>query len=103
EEDAQHHEQLDADEQHPHAHPGAERDSINRERLAAKAGERGARVGERIHPDAEPRDAVAAADSDEAENQDDDDADRLEVLEHAEVQHDDDANEDFKDQDELAL
>ena len=44
--------------------PGAERNGVNRKRLAAQARERGAGVGERVHPDAEPRDPVAAGDAD---------------------------------------
>ena len=76
----QHQQQLDADEQHADAHAGAQRDRVDRERLAAQAGERRARVGERVDADAEPRDAVAAGDADQAEEQDDDDPERLEVL-----------------------
>jgi hypothetical protein len=69
--DAQHDQQLDADQQHADAHAGAQRDRVDRERHPAQARERGARVGEGIHPDAEPRDTVAAADPDEREQQDD--------------------------------
>ena len=76
--------------------PGAQRDGVNRERLAAQAGERRARIGERVHADAEPGDAVAAGDADQAEDQDDDDPERLVVLQHAEVQHHDRADEDLE-------
>ena len=103
EEDAEHQEQLDADEQHADAHAGAERNRVNRKRHAAEAGERGARVGERVDPDAEPRHAVAAGDADEAEEQDDRDLQRAHVLEHAKVDHHDGADEELEQQDELAL
>ncbi len=103
EQDAQHQQQLDADEQHSNAHPGAERDSVDRKRHAAQARERRARVGEGIDADAEPRDAVAAGDADEAEDQDHDDLHRVHVLEHAEVDHHDGADEQLEEQDELAL
>ena len=69
--------------------PALQRNRVDRERLAAQAGERGARVGERVDADAEPGDAVAAGDADQAEEQDDDDAHRLEVLEQPEVDDDD--------------
>ena len=69
EQDDQHHEQLDADEQHADAHAGLQRDGVAGERLAREAGEGGARIGEGVHPDAEPGHAVAAGDADEAEEQ----------------------------------
>ena len=103
EQDAEHQQQLDADEQHADAHPGAERDGVDRKRHAAQAGERGARVGERIDADAEPRHAVAAGDADEAEEQNDRDLQRVHVLEHAEVDHHDGADEELEEKDELAL
>ena len=103
EQDAEHQEQLDADEQHADAHPGAERNGVDRKRHASQAGERGARVGERVDADAEPRHAVAAGDADEAEEQDDGDLQRVHVLEHAEVDHHDRADEQLEEEDELAL
>ncbi len=69
--DAQHDEQLDADQHHADAHARLERDRVAGERLAVEAGERGARVGEGVDADAEPRHAVAAGDADQAEEQDD--------------------------------
>ena len=69
--DAQHQQQLDADQQHADAHARSQRNRVDRERLAAQAGERRARVGEGVDADAEPRDAVAAGDADQAEEQDD--------------------------------
>src|SRR5262249_46122954 len=79
EQDAEHHEELDTDEQHADAHAGAKRDRVDRKRLPAKARERRARIGKRVHANAEPGDAVAAGDADEREDQDDweRDADRL--------------------------
>jgi hypothetical protein len=101
--DAQHHEQLDADERHADAHARLERDGVAGVGLALEAREGRARVRERVDADAEPGDAVAAADADEAEEQDDDDLGRLEVPQGAEVDRDDGADEDLEDEDELAL
>ena len=69
----EHEQQLDRDEHHADAHARLQRDVAHRERLAAKAGKRRARVGQRVDADAVPRHAVAAADADQAEEQDDDD------------------------------
>ena len=71
--------------------------------MPAKAGERRARIGKRVHADAEPRDAVAPRDAYEAEEQDHGDLQRVEVLEHAEVEHHDHADEHLEEQDELPL
>ena len=60
EQDAEHQQQLDADEQHADAHAGLERDLVAGVRLAAEAGERRAGVGEGVDPDAEPGHRVAA-------------------------------------------
>ena len=103
EEDAQHHEQLDADQQHPDAHPGPQRDLVEGKRLAAQARERRAGVRVRVDPDAEPRDPVAPRDSDQAEQQDHRDLQRLEVPQEAEVQDHDHADERLEEQQELAL
>ena len=83
--------------------PALERDGVDRVRLAREAGERGARVREGVDADAEPRDAVAAGDADQAEEQDDRDLHRGEVLQHAEVEDHDHADEQLEEQDELAL
>ena len=56
--------------------PALQRNRITGERLAAQAGERRARVGERVHANAEPRHAVAAGDADQAERQNDGDLER---------------------------
>ncbi len=101
--DAQHQQELDADQQHPDAHAGAERNGVNGIRHALETGERRPRVRERVHPDAEPGDAVAAADPDQTEEQNDHDLHRVHVLEHAKVKHHDHADEELEDQDELAL
>ena len=60
EQDDQHQQQLDADQQHADAHARLERDGVAGKRQPAEAGERGPGVGEGVHPDAEPRHAVAA-------------------------------------------
>ena len=103
EQDAEHQEQLDADQQHADRHPRLERDGVDGEGLAPQAGEGRARVGEGVDADAEPGDAVAAGDADQAEEQDDDDPARLEVQQETEVQDHDDPDEDLEQQDELAL
>ena len=69
--DEEHQHELGGDEQHADRHAGLERDVVRRERLAAQRRERGARVGEGVDADAEPRHAVAAGDADEAEDDDD--------------------------------
>jgi len=107
EQDAQHQQQLDADEQHADAHAGTQRDGVDRERLALEAGEGGARVGEGVDADAEPGDAVAAGDADQAERQDDrqGDADRppRHRVEPPVVGADDHRDERPQHEDELAL
>jgi hypothetical protein len=80
--DDQHHHQLDADQQHTDAHPGAERDLITGIRLAPKAGECSPRVGKGVDPDAEPGDRIAARDADQAEEQDDRDLGRRKASHH---------------------
>jgi hypothetical protein len=103
EQDAEHQEQLDADEEHPHAHARLERDRVDGKRLAREAREGGAGVRERVDSHAEPRHPVAAADADQAEGEDDQHLRRVELQQHAEVEHDDDADERFEDQQELTL
>ena len=103
EEDAQHQEELHADEEHPDAHARLERDGVDRQRPAREARERRPRVREGVDPHAEPRDAVAPADADEAEQEDDQDAHGLEPEQDAEVEDDDEPDEDLEDQEELAL
>src|SRR5262249_38758015 len=67
--DAEHHEQLDANQQHPDAHACLKRNKVAGIRLAAKAREGGSRVGEGIYPNAEPCHRIASEDTDDAENQ----------------------------------
>ena len=104
---AQHQEQLDADEQHADAHARAQRDRVNRVGLAAQAGKRRARIGEGVDPDAEPRHAVAAGDADQREKQDDRQGQDDRLTGHrrqpTEIRGDDDRDEAPQDQDELAL
>ena len=64
---AEHDQQLNADQHHANAHAGLERNGINRIRLAAQSGKCRPRIGKRVHPDAEPRHTVAAGDADQAE------------------------------------
>ena len=83
--------------------PARERDGVDRVRLAPQAGERGPGVREGVDADAEPRDAVAAGNADQAEEQDDRDLHRGEMLQHVEVEDHDHADEQLQQQDELAL
>ena len=83
--DHEHHQQLDADQQHADAHAGLERDLIDRERLAAQRREGGAAVGVGVHADPEPRHRVGAEDADHRPHQDQQHLAGALVLEHAEV------------------
>ena len=105
--DAQHDQQLDADQHHADAHARLERNGINGIGLAAQSGERRARVGKGVDPDAEPRHAVAARDADQAEQQDNrqGDSDRFpgNGSQPSEVRRNDDRDEGPQHQDEFAL
>ena len=59
--DAKHDEQLDRDQHHADAHARLQRNGIDGIRLAAQSGEGGARVGEGVDANTEPRHSVAAA------------------------------------------
>ena len=63
----EHHQELDTDEHHADAHTCFERRVVNRIGLAAEARKSGAGVSEGVDANAEPRDAVAAGDADQAE------------------------------------
>src|SRR4029077_17966154 len=98
-----HQDQLDADQHHADAHASFERDFVNRIGLAAQAGKCSARVGKRVHANAEPGHAVAAGDADHAEEQDDEDAHGLIFQEQAKIEHDDDCDESLEQEDEFSL
>jgi hypothetical protein len=87
----------------PRDYAGLQRDGVGRERLAAQGGEGRPRVGEGVDPDAEPGDAVAAGDADQAEDQDRDHLGQVEAAQGVEVDEDHDADEDLEQEDELAL
>ena len=87
--DAQHQEQLNADQQHADAHSGLQRNGITGIWLAVQAGERSTRVGKSVDPNPEPGHAKAAADSDQAEEQNDGNLDGVEVLQKSEVKNND--------------
>ena len=80
---------------------------IDRIRLAAEAGEGGAGIGEGVDANAEPGDAVAAGDADEAEEKNDGqrEGDRFagNGREPAEIENDDDGDEDPEEHQEFAL
>ena len=107
EQDEEHDQQLDADQHHADAHAGLQRNVVDRIGLAGQAGESGARVGEGVDPNAEPRHAVAARDSDQAEEKNDGQRDGNRLIrhrrQHAEIEHDDDGDEEPQDQQEFAL
>ena len=92
-----------AHQQHADAHARLDRDRVDRIGQALEAREGGAGIGEGVDPDPEPGDPVAAEDADHAEEQDDDDLDRLEVLQDPEVEDDDHRDEQLQDHEELAL
>ncbi len=83
--------------------PALMRDGVKLEGLAAQAGEGGAGVGEGVDADAEPGHPVAPGDTDEAEQKDDDHADRGEMQQDAVVENDDRADENLENEEELAL
>ena len=103
EQNRQHQHELDRDQQHADAHARAERNRVARIRLAPQRGERRPRIRKGVDANAEPGNAIAAADADQAEEQDHDHFRGREVLEHAEVERDDRPDEHFQEQDELAL
>jgi hypothetical protein len=103
EQDREHHQQLDADQQHADAHARLERDLVDRERLALERGERRAAVRERVHADAEPRHAVRAEDAQHREREDGEHADGVQVLQEAEVVDDAGADEELEHHEQLAL
>src|SRR6266566_6356236 len=109
-----HQEQLDADQQHPDAHAGFQWNRMVRVWFSGQARERGAGVRERVHPDAEPGYPVAAGDSDEAEQQNDEHLARRKAAHHgagrvrrlrqrAEVQRHDRADKEPQNQQEPTL
>jgi hypothetical protein len=87
----------------PDAHAGAQRDGEDGIRLALEARERRARVRVGVDEDAEPGDPVASEDTDDAEQDDDRDAHRVEAAQRAEVRDHDRADEDLQKHEELAL
>ncbi len=103
EQNAKHDQQLNTDQHHADAHARLERNSVDGIRLAFEPGERRARVGEGVHANAEPRHTVAASDAHQAEEQNDDDPVHQQMFQDAEVQHDNDGDKRFKNQDELSL
>src|SRR5262249_7865872 len=101
--DAEHDQQLDADQDHPDAHARAQRNRVARIRLPAQAGEGGPRVRERVDPDPVPGHAIAARDADDTEQKNDDYLDDFQLLKIAEVENDDNADEYLEDEKKLAL
>ena len=83
--------------------PDFERNLINRKRFAGQRSEGGARVGEGVYANAEPGHAVAAADPDQAEPENDGHAHGFHVLEDAKIKQNDDGNEGPQQKDEAAL
>src|SRR4030095_13309583 len=67
--DAEHDQQLNADQHHADAHSSFERDRIERIWFALKTGKRRSGVCKGIDPDAKPGNSIAAGDANEAEKQ----------------------------------
>src|SRR5207302_1753398 len=101
--DDEHHEQLNADQHHANAHAGFKGNFIDGEWLARESSERGARIREGIYANAEPCHAVAARNTNHAEQQDDDHAHGFILQEHTEVEDDDDRDESPQQQQEFSL
>ena len=103
----EHDQQFDADQHHADAHAGLQRNVVDGIRLARQSGERGARVGESVHPNAEPGHPVTSRDPDQAENQNDrqSDGDRLirHGRQHAEIKHDHDRDKEPQNQQKFSL
>src|SRR6185369_8278985 len=102
-ENAEHDEQLDADQHHPNAHTGFERDRVKRIRLALEARKSSSRVCKSVDANAEPRHTVAAADSHQAEQEYDDHPHRFKLQQQAEVQGNDHRDECLENENELPL
>ncbi len=104
---AKHDEQLDRDQHHADAHAGLQRNGVNRIRLAAQSGKCGARIGVGVDANTEPRHAVAADDTDDAEQKNDRQGNRDRLTgnrrQPSEVSQDDDRDERPQDHQELAL
>ena len=94
---------LDADKHHANAHAGIQRNFVDGIGLAAETGKGRARIGEGVYANAEPSHAIAAGNSQDAEEENDEDAKRVHVQQHAEVEHDDHGDEALQEQEELAL
>jgi len=101
--DEQHDQQFDRNQQHTDAHAGLQRDVIARKRLAAQRRECGSGVGEGVHAHAESGHREAPGDADHAEQQDDGNLVGGKALQQPEVEDDDDSDEHFEQDEELAL
>jgi hypothetical protein len=76
---------------------------IDRVGFASETGKCGARIREGVHANAEPCDAVAARNSDQAEQKNNRHAKCFKLEEHAEVENDDHSDEDLEDEKKFAL
>src|SRR5262249_29075792 len=103
EQNAQHQEQLNADQKHSDAHSCFHRNVVAGIRLAPEACKGGARVCERVHADSEPSNGITSSYSNQTENQNDDNSVEFKMLKKTEVKDDRSADEDFQDHQEPAL
>ena len=109
EQDAQHDEQLHADQQHADAHAGLERNRIAGVRLPAQTGKCRSRIGKRVNADAEPGNAEAARNADQAERENNQylrprqTKSRAVRSQEPKIKYDNRAYEGFEDQQKLAL
>ena len=103
EEDAEHDEEFGGDEHHADGDAGFHRDGVDRVGFAFERGEGGAAVGQGVDADAEPGDAEGASDADQREGQDQRDFAGPELLHAAEIREDDEGDEEFEKEQELAL
>ena len=102
---AEHDQQLNADEHHPNAHPRRERNAVDRIRLAPQAGECCARIREGVHANPKPCHAIAARNSNQAERKNNRQRrrNRPDGGQHSKVKNDDDRDENPEQKQELAL
>src|SRR4029077_4240681 len=101
--DEEHHQELDADEHHADAHASIQRNFIDGIRLAAEAGKGRAGIGKCVYADAEPGHAIAAGNSQDAEQENHHHAEGVHMQQHAEVEHDDHGDEGLEQDQKLAL
>ncbi len=96
--DDEHHDELDADQEHADAHAGGQRDVEQLHGLAFKRGKGHAGIGQGVHADAEPGHAVGPEDADDGPGQDQENVLDSHVLQEAEIVENAGADKDEQDE-----